>query len=149
MSEATSHPHAARVSAHLRIGWWSLLLFLTLGVGLEALHGFKAGWYLDVSNEVRRLMFTLAHAHGVLLSLVHLAFAATLYVARPRGGLVVLASRGLSVALVLLPLGFFLGGFGIAGGDPGPGVVLVPIGATALFAGVLLTGWVLRGAPIR
>ena len=25
---------------HLRFGWWALLLFLTLGLGLEALHGF-------------------------------------------------------------------------------------------------------------
>lgn len=49
---------------HLRFGWWSLLFFLTFGLGLETLHGLKVGWYLDVENETRRLMWTLAHAHG-------------------------------------------------------------------------------------
>src|SRR5882724_2082352 len=46
---------------NLRFGWWSLLVFLSLGGGLEILHGFKIGWYVDVGNEMRRLMFTLAH----------------------------------------------------------------------------------------
>jgi len=27
----------------------------------------KIGWYLNVDQEMRRLMFTLAHAHGTLL----------------------------------------------------------------------------------
>jgi len=66
------------VSRHLRFGWWSLLVFLTLGIALDAMHGFKLGWYLDTVNETRRLMFTLAHAHGTLLGLIHLGFAATL-----------------------------------------------------------------------
>ena len=65
-------------SRHLVFGWWCLLLFLFVGIGLEAMHGFKIGWYLDVSNETRRLMWRLGHAHGVLLSLVNIAFAHTL-----------------------------------------------------------------------
>ena len=134
-----------RVRHHLRFGWWSLLFFLTLGVALEGLHGFKVGWYLDASNEVRRLMFTLAHAHGALLGLVHVAFAATLAFGHPRGRAVSLASRALGAASVLLPLGFFLGGFGVHGGDPGPGVALVPLGAIALFVGVGGAGVALRG----
>jgi hypothetical protein len=31
---------AALAQRHLRFGWWTLLLFLTLGLVLEALHGF-------------------------------------------------------------------------------------------------------------
>jgi len=62
---------------HLRVGWWSLLVFLTLGLVLEALHGFKLGWYLDVSNQTRPLMWTQAHAHGTLLAMVNIAFALT------------------------------------------------------------------------
>src|SRR6516162_5777746 len=73
---ATDSKHCAR--RHLRIGWWSVLVFLTLGIALELLHGFKAGWYLDVSNSTRRLMFTLAHAHGTLLGLLNIAFAVSL-----------------------------------------------------------------------
>ena len=65
------------VRFHLRFGWWSLLLFACLGLSLEAMHGFKVGWYLDVTHETRRLMFRLAHAHGTLLALGHVALAAT------------------------------------------------------------------------
>ncbi|MEM7233599.1 MAG: hypothetical protein AAF517_15595, partial [Planctomycetota bacterium] len=65
---------------HLRIGWASLLVFLSLGIGLEALHGFKVDWYMEVANSTRREMWTLAHAHGTLISLVQIAFAATLFV---------------------------------------------------------------------
>lgn len=133
-----------RARFHLRFGWWSLLVFLSLGIVLEGLHGFKVGFYLDVDNEVRRLTWTLAHAHGALLGLVHVAWAATLHLAEPRGWAPILGSRALGIASVLLPAGFFLGGIGTAGGDPGVGIILVPVGALALFVGVLLAGLSLR-----
>jgi hypothetical protein len=126
---------------HLKIGWWSLFGFLLLGLALELLHGFKLGWYLNAGNETRRLMFTLAHTHGTLIALVHLAFAAALphasaFTPERR----VLASRCLTAAGLLLPLGFLLGGIVIYGGDPGlPAVVLVPAGALLLAAAVLFT----------
>ena len=59
---------------HLRIGWWSLFVFAALGLMLESFHGFKVRAYLDVSNETRRLMWRLAHAHGTLLGVVHILF---------------------------------------------------------------------------
>ena len=138
--DAAPESRRAEVRAHLRVGWWALLVFLSLGIGLEALHGFKADLYLNVENETRRLMWTLAHAHGVLLALVQIGFAATVHLSPGwTGGTRALASRSLMAALVLMPLGFFLGGVIIYGGDPGLGVLLVPIGAVALFVGVLLT----------
>ena len=113
---------ATYLRRHLRFGWWSLLCFLTLGIVLESLHGFKVGWYLDAAHSTRRLMWTLAHAHGVLLSLVHLAFAATLpHLAADTLRLARLASPSLMGASFLLPGGFFLGGVVIHGGDPGSG----------------------------
>ena len=125
---------------HLRFGWWSLLVFLTLGIALDAMHGFKVGWYLDTVNETRRLMFTLAHAHGTLVGLMQLGFAATVralpgWTTRSRD----LASALLLAAGVLLPAGFLLGGVVVYDGDPGLGVLLTPIGAGVLFAAVLLT----------
>ena len=69
---------AIYVQRHLRVGWWSFLLFATFGLVLESLQGFKIRAYLDVSNETRRLMWTLAHAHGVLIGVLHLCFAFTL-----------------------------------------------------------------------
>lgn len=120
---------------HLRFGWWSLFVYLALGVVLETLHGFKVAWYLNVDVEMRRLMFTLAHAHGTLLALVNIAAGLTL---RTVKGFEL--SKGASHALVwgasLLPAGFFLGGLVIHDGDPGLGVLLVPIGALLLLYGV-------------
>ena len=117
---------------NLRFGWWSLLVFLSLGGALETLHGFKIGWYVDVGNETRRLMFTLAHAHGTLLALINIAAGLTVrkvdrFELRPS------VSFALIWAAILLPTGFFLGGTVTYDGDPGLGVWLVPIGAVLLF----------------
>jgi hypothetical protein len=125
---------------HLRLGWWSLLVFLTLGIVLEALHGFKVGQYLNPSNATRRLMWTLAHAHGTLLGVVHVIFGLTVrqlpqWEARGRG----MASACLTGAGILLPAGFFLGGAVTYSGDPGLGIFLVPPGAFLLLTAVFLT----------
>jgi hypothetical protein len=125
----------------LRFGWFALLVFLTLGFGLELLHAFKVGAYLDVSKSTRRLMWTLAHAHGTILSLVNIAFGASLHLLptwEPR--VRDFASACLLSATILIPGGFFLGGLYFYAGDPGIGIVLLPVGAIVLFIGVLLTG---------
>ena len=129
------------VRRHLRFGWWALLCFLTLGIVLEVMHGFKIQWYLRTDNETRRLLWTLTHAHGVLLALVNIAFAVTVRNLEPgpsRWRRV--ASPCLMGATALLPTGFFLGGLHFFEGDAGVGIILVPIGAALLFVGVLLTG---------
>jgi len=120
---------------HLRFGWRSLFVFLSLGLVLETLHGFKLGWYLDVSSEIRRLMFTLAHSHGTLLALVNIAAGLTL---RTVKGFEITnaASLALLWGSIVMPVGFFLGGIVIHDGDPGLGVVLVPLGALLLLFGV-------------
>jgi hypothetical protein len=134
MSRPSKHalPGVQLADRNLRFGWWSLLVFLSLGALLETLHGFKIGWYIDVGNETRRLMFTLAHAHGTLLALVNIAAGLTprmvdSFMLRPS------VSFALIWAAILLPAGFFLGGIVIYDGDPGLGVWLVPIGAALLF----------------
>jgi hypothetical protein len=119
------------------VGWWGLFVFLALGLLLEAFQGFKIRSYLDVSNETRRAMFRLAHAHGTLVSLLNVVFAlwATSRLA-PAPARLLRAGACLSAALVLLPGGFFLGGFFSRSGDPGLGVLLVPMGAAFLLTGV-------------
>ena len=132
---------------HLGFGWWSLLLFATLGLVLESLQGFKVRAYLDVSNDTRRLMWTLAHAHGTLLAAINILFGLTLRVVAP-GAMprVRLVSAGLIAAGILLPLGFFLGGVVFYSGDPGLGVLLVPIGGVLLLVAIFSIARAVNGA---
>jgi hypothetical protein len=132
---------------HLRFGWCALAGFSSLGIALEALHAFKQGYYLDVGNETRRLMWRLGHAHGTLLALVNIAFALSLPhlrhgalegsedMATPaRRAPLRRVSACLLVAALLMPAGFLLGGFFATAADPGPLVALVPAGAVLLVA---------------
>jgi len=120
------------VRRHLRIGWSALLVFASFGLVLESLQGFKVAAYLDVSNETRRLMWRLAHAHGALLGAINILFALTLKASASTFPSAARISSSLVSATILLPLGFFLGGVVFYSGDPGLGVLLVPVGAALL-----------------
>jgi hypothetical protein len=127
---------------HLRVGWSALLVFAALGLFLEALQGFKVAAYLDVSNDTRHLMWRLAHAHGALLGAVNILFALTLKASAPGAWPgIERISGALIAATILLPLGFFLGGVVFYSGDPGVGVLFVPIGAVLL---LLALYWIAR-----
>lgn len=117
---------------HLVFGWWAIAVFTLLGLALEAAHGLKIGWYLDLSNATRRLAMTLGHAHGTLLGLVNIGFAVSVKHLKLSPTSLARASIALRAATVLMPLGFLLGGMFVYAGDPGLGIVLVPP------AGVLL-----------
>lgn len=118
----------------LRAGWLLLAVSLPFGVTLEALHGFKVQAYL--ASDMRREMWRLAHAHGTLLGILCLVFAAIAeaHVAAP--------IRARSAAMirwgaVLMPLGFFLGGVLNSEGDPSLGIALVPVGALLLIVALV------------
>ena len=131
-----------RMRSHLRMGWCLLSVFVVLGMVLEVMHGFKIGWFLDLANETRRLLLRLAHAHGVLLGLVNIAFALSLPHRAPRSERVeVWISRCVLLGSVLLPAGFLLGGLVVLGGDPNPAILLSPVGGLLLVAGVLGVAW--------
>lgn len=133
--KSSSLPSATIASRHLRQGWWSLFAFLTLGVVLETLHGFKIGWYLSADAEMRRLMFTLAHSHGTLLALLNIAAGLTIR-SVPDFNPGNAPSSAIRWGTLILPLGFLLGGVIIHDGDPGVAVLLVPVGAVLLLYGV-------------
>ena len=138
-------PHLSLRRRHLRFGWTALFAFASVGAALEVLHAFKAGFYLDVGSETRRLMWRLGHAHGVLLALLQIAFAFTLsHTAEGSEQRLQRASACLLASGLLLPLGFLLGGVCAAGGDPGLGVLLVPLGLPLLLAGLW---WTARSLP--
>ena len=132
------------VKRHLRFGWWSLFVFVLLGTVLEGLIGFK--WTPYMTNDTRQVLWRLAHAHGTLLGLVHIAFALTVH-----SGVSATLHRWISPSLIaasiLLPGGFFAGGIFTFNGvgpmtlsppDPGLGIWVVPLGACFMIAAVLL-----------
>ncbi|HXS18262.1 MAG TPA: hypothetical protein VN764_13785 [Polyangiaceae bacterium] len=131
-SESTLCDRWAR--RHLLQGWGSLLLFAFLGVVLECMLAFKVSFYVRADHEALRLLWRLAHAHGTLLGLVHLAFSFTLpklpaaAFPQPSGTI----SGCLTAASVLIPGGFFLGGWGSGEADPSLAIILVPCGAALL-----------------
>ena len=114
----------------LRFGWILLAISLPLGMTLEALHALKVQVYLG--SALRRELWTLAHAHGNLLGILCLAYAALAqrFIADERARASI--SRWLRIGAGLLPLGFFAGGVLNWEGDPSLGVLLVPVGAVAL-----------------
>jgi hypothetical protein len=128
------------IHRHLLTGWSTLLIFLLLGLVLEICLAFKVDIYTRADQITFRLMWRLAHGHGTLLALVHLAFSFTLgrlswkQFPQPAG----LLSVSLIVSTVLIPGGFFLAAFGSQAGDPSAAIALVPVGAVLLIACV---GW--------
>ena len=126
---------AAISKRHLVMGWWCLAIFMSLGIVLECLHALEVMQYL--TNETRQMMWRLAHAHGTLLGLLNIAFAVS--VDRFDLQTQKIESRLLIVGTVLLPGGFFAGGVTTYASDPGPGVWIVPLGAVAALAAVVIT----------
>jgi hypothetical protein len=133
-----TEPASPLARRHLKLGLWGLLLFLVLGLSLEAMHAFKIGWLLDVGNDARRLSLRLAHAHGALLGALHVLYGLLLTSPlSPKDPHARRASACLTAALVLMPGGFVLGGLFAKGGDPGPGALLVPVGAVLLILSIV------------
>lgn len=142
--EATDQAHTpALLRSQVRFAWVALAIYMGLGLVLEALHGFKLGWYLDVGYESRRLLLTLGHAHGTLLAILNLVLVATASWMRP-GVSFRIALYGLRIATILLPAGFLFGGLWLSGSDPGLAILLVPIGGVSLLISVVCAAWSTR-----
>lgn len=111
--ELRSEPSVAPIASlrHLKIGWWMLVTFVSLGMLLEVMHGFKVDLYLSVERSGTRTVWTLAHAVGAILGLVHIAYAASLFML-PDGKAsgVPLTSGCLNCASILLPAALITAG---------------------------------------
>lgn len=140
-SESPSRIQARTMRRHLIEGWGGLFIFTCLGITLECLLAFKVPLYVDVDSESRRLMWRLAHAHGTLLSLIHVAAAFSFgrFSEEAFPGPSRVISGTLSGAGLLIPGGFFLAGLGAHAGDPGLSIALVPAGAGLLLIALALT----------
>lgn len=111
-------------------GFWLLAIALPLGLTLEALHALKVPVYFG--SALRRELWTLAHAHGNLLGILCLCYAALAEKWVHDAGRRLRAARLLVVGSILMPVGFFVGGVLNFEGDPSPGIVVVPLGALLL-----------------
>jgi hypothetical protein len=121
-------------------GWISIAVWMTLGLLLEGLLGYKTPAYL-LDNE-RRELFRLAHAHGTLLGLLLVAAAlcdAKFKLAAPRS-----VWLSLRVGAGLMPLGFLLAGIWHYESDPGLAIWLVPPAALLLICGVVAVAFACR-----
>jgi len=130
---------AQRGTRLIRQGWISLALWITFGVLLEGLIGFRTPSYLD--DGVRREMFRMAHAHGTLLNLILIGAAICARLDMIRLGR--MTSLGLCTAAILLPAGFLFGGLWHFKDEPGPAILLVPIGAIVLLATAIFISFTL------
>ena len=119
-------------------GWFLLSVFIPLGLTLEALHALRVPVYFQ--SAMRREMWTLAHAHGNLLGLLCLVFAALAERALPEERVRSSVSLWLRLGAVAMPLGFFLGGVLNQEGDPSLGILLVPVGGSMLLFALARAG---------
>lgn len=108
-------------------------VWMTFGMLLEGLIGFKTPLYLQ--DPLRRELFRLAHAHGTLLSLLLLGVALTCDRFELESSRVVTII--LRIGVVLMPLGFLLGGVWHYESDPGVGIWLVPVAAVMVVFGIV------------
>lgn len=115
-----------------RFAWTSLLGWVLFGVALEAAHGFKVSAYLD--DGLRRSLLRLAHAHGVILALVVLAWGEAGVVLIEPARRARSVGRLLRLGALLVPLGFALSSVRASESDPSLPILLVPLGALALLA---------------
>jgi hypothetical protein len=109
-----------------------MALWIAFGLVLEGLLGTKQPAYLLA--PVRREMWRLAHAHGVLMTAVFIL------VSRLHGfGGRSAPERLMAAGAILMPLGFFLGGITPGETDPAMGVWLAPLGGLLYLLGLAHT----------
>ncbi len=131
---------SSQLSSLLVQGWISVAVWMTVGLLLEGLIGFKTPAYLQ--DDQRRELFRLAHTHGTLLGL--LLVLAAVCCQRFNSALPAPASIALRMGTILIPFGFMLGGLWHFESDPGVGIWLVPPGAVLVIFGVTALAFATR-----
>jgi hypothetical protein len=134
--------HSSSDSWCRAIGMINLLIWFVGGIVLESFHGLKAAFYLE--DALRRQMWTLAHAHGTILSVICLVLAQFVPTTRVAGQAARRIDRWFAVGACLMPLGFWLGGVVHSEADPGLGILLVPLGGVCAGSAIVMLvvkGW--------
>jgi hypothetical protein len=124
---------APLVSVLLRQAWIGLAFWMTFGLLLEGLIGYRIPDYL--SDPQRRELFRLAHAHGGVLSLILLASALGIGHGMTAPARIVVAA--LRIGVVVMPLAFLVAGIWHYGNDPGLAIWLVPPSGLLVIFGIV------------
>ena len=116
-----------------RQGWIGVAFWMSFGLLIEGLIGFRSPSYL--SDPVRRELFRLTHTHGTVLSILLLivfVYLAKNFVAPPTA-----AIWSLRIGTVLMPVGVLFGGIWHYESDPGVMIFLAPLGGVMVIFGVI------------
>ena len=124
---------SAWIKSMLFQGWVSVALWMTLGLLLEGLLGYKIPAYL--SDPQRRELFRLAHAHGTLLGIV--LIVAALCAINFKIALSPAPRLALRIGALLMPGGFLLAGIWHTESDPGLAIWIVPLAALMVIFGAI------------
>ncbi|MEM7158936.1 MAG: hypothetical protein AAF799_39225 [Myxococcota bacterium] len=122
-------------SLHIRASLLVVAVFLTMGLGLEAMLGMRVESLLN--DELRREMLRLGHAHGALLGLLNLGLSWAMDALSTPDAWARRIRIAALVGALCVGLGFTAGGIWHGPTDPGPLVLLVPTGALLLISAVL------------
>ncbi len=117
---------------HLRLALATTLLFLAMGLGLEAMLGLRAQGAVD--DGVRRELWRLGHAHGALGGLLNVALAYAMERLRTPAAWARRIRLAALLGALAVGLGFVGGGLWHGPTDPGPLVLAVPAGALMLLS---------------
>jgi len=116
-----------------RQGWIGIAVWMSFGLLIEGLIGFRSPAYLQ--DSVRRELFRLAHTHGTVLSI--LLLVCVLYLAKNYVDPPAAAVWSLRIGTVLMPVGFLLGGIWHYESDPGILIFLAPLGGLMIIFGMI------------
>jgi hypothetical protein len=121
-------------------GWLSIAFWMSVGLLLEGLLGYKAPAYLQ--DAQRRELFRLAHAHGTLLGLIVVIaglVTQTVRLSPPKYG-----RLALQIGAAVMPFGFLISGIWHYESDPGLGIWLVPPAALLVIFGIIAMAFAAR-----
>jgi len=131
--ETPEAPQPVNISGLLLQAWLSIAVWMSFGLLLESLIGYRVPAYLR--DDLRREIFRLAHTHGALLNIVLLGAALAIdrrLVCPSKAGL-----WSLRIGAILMPVGFLLGGIWHTESEPGIGVWLAPLGGVLVILGAV------------
>jgi uncharacterized membrane protein YgdD (TMEM256/DUF423 family) len=129
----TENTSRAGVSGLLFQAWLSIAVWMSFGLLLESLIGYRVPLYLN--DDLRRELFRLAHTHGTLLNIILLLSAICIDRGLASAGTIALWS--LRIGVILMPAGFLLGGIRHTESEPGIGIFLAPLGGILVIFGVI------------